>query len=56
MAMTATRRVTDRASSRWLLANSLGYQSRVKPSHTKFRRETLKLKMISTTIGAKRNT
>jgi len=26
----------------------------VKPSHTKFRRETLKLKMIRMTIGANR--
>ena len=42
-------------SSRSRLANSFGYQSVVKPCQTKFRRETLKLKMIRMTIGANRN-
>ena len=37
------------------LANSVGYQSRVKPRQTNVRRESLKLKMIRTTIGANRN-
>ena len=55
-ATNATWTVTHRASSRSRLANSFGYQSVVKPSHTKFRRDWLKLKMISTTIGANRNT
>ena len=54
-AMNATWRVTDSASSRSRLANSFGYQSVVKPCQTKFRRETLKLKMIRMTIGANRN-
>src|SRR4029079_7720825 len=54
-AMNATWRVIDNASRRSSLANSLGYQSVVKPAHTKFRREALKLKMIRTTIGANRN-
>ena len=53
-AMTATCSVTDSASSRSWLANRRGYQSRVNPCHTKFRRESLKLKMIRTTIGANR--
>ena len=47
--------MTHSASSRSWLANSFGYQSVVNPSQTKFRRETLKLKMIRTTIGANRN-
>ena len=55
-AMTATCRVIPTESMRSWLANSFGYQSVVKPSHTKFRRETLKLKMIRITIGANRKT
>ena len=54
-AMNATWSVTESASSRSRLANSFGYQSSVKPCQTKFRRESLKLKMIRTTIGANRN-
>ena len=54
-AMTATCMVIPSASSRSWLANSFGYQSVVKPSQTKFRRETLKLKMMRMTIGANRN-
>ena len=56
IAITATRSVTESASRSWVLANSLGYQSRVNPSQTKLRRETLKLKTIRMTIGANRNT
>ena len=48
--------VTHSASSRSRFANSFGYQSVVKPSHTKFRRDWLKLNTIRTTIGANRNT
>ena len=54
--MTATWSVTadgieQLAGSR----SSFGYQSRVKPSHTKLRRDALKLKTMRTTIGAKRS-
>ena len=45
---------TARSSSS-SLPNSVGYQSSVKPCHTMFRFESLKLKMIRTTIGANRN-
>ena len=55
-ATSATWTVTHSALMRSLLANSFGYQSVVNPSQTKFRRETLKLNRIRTTIGAKRNT
>ena len=41
-------------SSRSLLASSFGYQSRVNPCHTNVRRESLKLKITRTTIGANR--
>ena len=51
----ARRSVTESASSRSSLANSVGYQSSVKPRHWKFRRESLNEKMIRTTIGANRN-
>ncbi len=54
-ATTATCIVIPTALIRSPLANSFGYQSSVKPCHTKFRRESLKLKTISTTIGANRN-
>ena len=54
-ATNATWSVRESASSRSWLANSFGYQSVVNPSHTKFRRDTLKLKMIRITIGANRN-
>ena len=54
-ATNATWSVTESASSSSSLAKSFGYQSVVNPSHTKFRRDTLKLKMIRMTIGANRN-
>ena len=53
-AITATSSVTFSASMRSRLAKSLGYQSRVKPCHTKLRLDWLKLKTIRTTIGANR--
>jgi len=51
-ATTATCIVTHSASRICWLPASLPYQSVVKPSHTKLRRDALKLNTISTTIGA----
>jgi hypothetical protein len=52
---TARRSVTPTASSSRRFAKSVGYQSRVKPSHWKLSFEVLKENTIRTTIGAKRN-
>ena len=53
--MKATWSETPRAASSASLPNSSGYHLRVNPRQMKFRFESLKLKMIRTTIGANRN-
>ena len=54
-AITATFRVTSSASVIRSSANSFGYQSSVKPVHTKLLFSALKLNTMRTTIGANRN-
>jgi hypothetical protein len=54
-ATSATSRVTVSASSSSPFEKSFGYQSSVKPCHTRPRRALLNEKMINTTIGANRN-